>query len=404
MKVTVIDIAPPVADAGPDQTVDEGTLLTFDGTGTIDDVGVVNFTWTFMDGGPVTRYGPRPTSMFDNPGIFVITLTVTDAAGNMGKDTMTVTVNAVTANDIIPPLAVAGPDQIVDEGTLVTFNGSGCSDNVGVFKYNWTFTDGVPVTLFGARPTYRFDNPGIFLVSLNVSDAAGNWDIDTVTVTVKDITAPFANAGPDQTLDEKTMVMFNGSGSSDNVGIVNYTWTFDYKTQRMILYGVSPSFAFDVPGVYSIKLNVSDAAKLWNIDAMILTVRDITPPEADAGKDQKVAIGTTVNLSGAFSKDNVGIVTWHWNFNYDGKAWNIDGENVSVKFDRAGIYDIVLTVLDGAGNRGEDRVNITVVEPPANVYRTYISSPPFLALLMVLAILAIGGIYVHLTRGKRKVR
>jgi PKD repeat protein len=225
-----------------------------------------------------------------------------------------------------------------------------------------------------------------------------------MTVTVKDMTAPIAVAGPDQTVDEKTTVMFNGSKSSDNVGIANYTWTFEYGAKSIVLSGVSPLFFFGVPGIYSVRLNVSDAARLWGMDAMILTVRDITPPLADAGKDQKVAIGTTVNLSGARSNDNVGIVRWYWNFTFDKEAQSIDGENVSLRFDKAGTYEVVLTVVDGAGNRGEDRVNITVVEPPAIVYRTYISSPPFLALLMVLAILAIGGIYVHLARGKRRAR
>jgi PKD repeat protein len=309
-----------------------------------------------------------------------------------------------TVIDMTGPVANAGPDRIVDGGTLVAFDGSGSVDDVGVVNYTWTFMDGGPITLYGVQASYRFDNPGIFVVTLNITDAAGNRGIDTMTVTVKDIKEPIADAGADRTVDEKTMVMFNGSGSSDNVGIVNYTWTFDCGTQRIVLYGVSPSFIFRVPGSYSVKLNVSDAARLWGMDAMILTVRDITPPVADAGNDQKVAIGTTVNLSGARSNDNVGIVRWYWTLTYDKEAQSIDGENVSLRFDKAGIYEVALTVVDGAGNRGEDRVNITVVEPPAIVYRTYISSPPFLALLMVLAILAIGGIYVHLAKGKRRAR
>src|SRR5207245_7457229 len=39
-----------------------------------------------------------------------------------------------------------------------------------------------------------------------------------------DGTPPIANAGPDQTVNEDTPVAFDGSGSTDNVGIVNYTW------------------------------------------------------------------------------------------------------------------------------------------------------------------------------------
>lgn len=43
-------------------------------------------------------------------------------------------------------------------------------------------------------------------------------------VTAADVTPPTANAGPNQTVNEDAMVVFNGSGSTDDVGIVNYTW------------------------------------------------------------------------------------------------------------------------------------------------------------------------------------
>jgi PKD repeat protein len=361
MTVTVIDVTAPVTNAGPDRIVDEGTLMTFDGSGSSDNIGVVNFTWTFTDGGPVTLYGARPTHKFDNPGIFLVILNATDAAGNRGADTMTVTVC-----DITRPVADAGPDQVTGEGAIVFFDGTESFDNVGVANYTWTFVDGAPVTLYGAQSIYIFDNPGIFTVSLNVTDAAGNWNIDTMTVTVKDITAPVADAGPDRTVDQGTVATFNGSGSSDNVGIVNYTWTFDYGTERIILHGVSPSFTFDVPGVYHVQLNVSDAAGFRGEDVMTLVVRDITPPVAVAGKDQMVPFGNIVVLDGSLSMDNCGITSYFWNFTYDGKAQSLEGRTVRFKFDKPGVYEVVLTVVDGAGNSCKDRVVITV-EPTVNI-------------------------------------
>jgi PKD repeat protein len=390
MNVTVRDVTPPAADAGPDLIVDQGTLVAFDGSASTDNVGIVNFTWTFTDGGPVTLYSARPTYKFDNPGIFLVILNAKDAASNRGADTMTVTVR-----DMTRPVADAGPDQVTDEGAIAYFDSTGSLDNVGVVNYTWTFVDGAPVTFYGARPTYIFDNPGIFTVSLNVTDAAGNWNIDTMTVTVKDITAPVADAGPDRTVDQGTAVTFNGNGSSDNVGVVNYTWTFDYGTQKVVLYGVSPSFTFTVPGVYCVQLNVSDAAGLWREDAMTLAVMDTTPPVAVAGKDQRVTIGSTVLLSGAFSTDNVGIVDWFWNFNYDGKAQSLEGSTVQFKFDRPGVYEVVLTVVDGAGNRGEARVVITV-EPKVNVLQGLLWMP------VLLIAMAVAGIAGYVVMRKRK--
>lgn len=58
------DTTPPLANAGPDQTVDEDTPVTFDGSGSTDDVGIVNYTWTFVNPAPP---GSAPT-VYDGPG------------------------------------------------------------------------------------------------------------------------------------------------------------------------------------------------------------------------------------------------------------------------------------------------------------------------------------------------
>jgi PKD repeat protein len=89
----------------------------------------------------------------------------------------------------IPPVANAGIDQSVNEDVLVTFDGSGSSDPDGsIASYSWTFTDGVLQTLTGVAPTYTFATPGVYTVTLQVTDNEGATDPtpDTMTVTVAD--------------------------------------------------------------------------------------------------------------------------------------------------------------------------------------------------------------------------
>ena len=86
--------------------------------------------------------------------------------------------------DVQPPVANAGPDLTVNVGTTVTFDGSKSVDDVAIKSYVWTFTDITPQTLTGIQPNYTFNNVGDFEVTLNVSDHAGNWDTDMVTITV----------------------------------------------------------------------------------------------------------------------------------------------------------------------------------------------------------------------------
>lgn len=357
MNVTVIDITPPIADAGSDMVINEGTTVSFNGNGSYDNVRVVKYTWTFFDIVYRSLNGMRPNYRFNNPGTFTIILNVTDAAGNWNIDRINITVL-----DITSPLANAGPDQIVDEGSTLLFDGSGSSDNVEIQNYTWMFFDITSKSLYGISPGYQFNNPGNFLVTLNVTDAAGNWNSDSMLVTVIDIILPAADAGPDQIVDQGTLVMFNGSGSSDNVGIVDYIWTLENGSQEDIRNNISWSRFFEMPGLYKIILNVTDEAGNWDTDFMELIVNDITPPKAVAGEDQIIPVNSTILLNGSMSSDNVDIKYYSWIITYDNEERTFDGKIIPFTFNKGGLYEIVLRVIDQSGNPDEATITITVID------------------------------------------
>ena len=83
---------------------------------------------------------------------------------------------------------------------------------------------------------------------------------------------PVADAGPNQTVTVGERLYLNGSGSADDVGVANYTWTFFYGGLNRTLVGIAPSFIFTIAGTYEITLNVTDADGHFDTDVVSITV------------------------------------------------------------------------------------------------------------------------------------
>jgi len=241
-------------------------LVTFDGSGSTDNVEVVSYVWTFVDVTPQTLLGVNATYIFDIPGVYDVTLTVYDGQGNLAADIVTITVVDATW-----PAANAGPDQIVDEDTLVNFDGSASTDNVAIISYVWTFIDGILETLFGVNPSYTFETPGVYKVTLNVTDAEGHFTTDTVVITVRDVTPPLIEIGNYATVVENAPVNLDASGSYDNVGIIDYRWDFgDGTFENTTIH--SAIHTYTKPGVYIVTLAVVDETGNTNSASISIVV------------------------------------------------------------------------------------------------------------------------------------
>ncbi len=259
-----IDTTLPIANAGNDQTVNEDTLVKFDGSTSTDENDIAIYTWTFTDSTIQTLSGMNPTYTFVTPGTYTVTLEVADQAGNTATDTLTITVLDVTA-----PTSNAGLDRTVNEDVSVALDGSASTDNIGITGYTWTFTDVTLKTLTGDKPTYTFNNPGVYIIALNATDAAGNWAVDTVVIVVLDVTDPGANAGDDQTVNVGGTVSFDAGGSTDNVGIVSFKWDYGDGTSGT---GKTTTHEYTNAGTYTATLTVEDAAGNQAADTLVVTV------------------------------------------------------------------------------------------------------------------------------------
>lgn len=170
------------------------------------------------------------------------------------------------------PVAEAGNNRSTYVGAIVSLNGSGSVDDVGIVNYTWTLEDNGTQVLFGVAVDYIFWTPGVFVVTLNVTDADGHWSTDTVTITVMEDTTPPIARGGNRTVKVGTLVNLTASRSTDNARIVNYTWEFEYDRRDITLYGEVAPWWFNKSGSHEIVLTVTDASGLSNSTTVLVQV------------------------------------------------------------------------------------------------------------------------------------
>ncbi len=94
-KLTITSVPsdnPPVAEAGPDQVTTIGSVVTFNGSTSTDDKGIVSYSWDFDDGPQSEATTPIVTHTYATPGTYNVTLTVTDTVGQTNSDHLRVRV------------------------------------------------------------------------------------------------------------------------------------------------------------------------------------------------------------------------------------------------------------------------------------------------------------------------
>jgi hypothetical protein len=361
-----------VANAGPDQAVlFVGQTVQLDGSGSSDaDGDPLTFAWAFTSrpaGSQATLSNPNipnPTFVSDALGPYMIQLIVNDGILDSLADTVIVTA------DNIRPVANAGLDQpLISVPQTVQLDGSGSSDADGdPLTYRWSFTSRPPgsqATLSDptlVNPTFVADVVGTYVVQLLVNDGTVDSPADTVMVTFTN-TQPVANAGLDQAVVTGQTVQLDGSGSSDPDGDpLTYRWTFTTQPQgecqEITLSNPSienPTFfACDV-GTYVVQLIVNDGTVDSLPDTVMIVSTENIPPVANAGLDQAVVTGQTVQLDGSGSSDPDGkplALTFSWELTVkpiysQATLSNPILVNPTFVADQPGAYTVQLIVNDG---------------------------------------------------------
>jgi len=272
--------------------------------------------------------------------------------------------------DPFPPVAMAHGDITVWEGEPFELNGSLSSDNLGIETYLWTLDDGsnIPRNYFGEVVSVRIDHPSEWLATLVVEDRHGNSGWTRFNVTVLENRPPLADAGEDVVVDQHTEVVLDGSGSTDDVGIASWVWTIPHEGGNITLSGETVSSTFDLAGMFTVILTVTDVLGKLDYDLLTVTVLDTEVPVPSMKREIEVVLGENVVLDASGSTDNVGITSYEWSFEYYGTPYILTGPTTHFTFHIPGVYPVTLTLSDAAGNIATAVVNVTVVDMVAPVF------------------------------------
>jgi PKD repeat protein len=181
-EIAEIPLEPPVADPNGPYSGTVGTAVTFDGTGSVDpDGSIVAYDWDFGDGN--TGTGATPTHSYATDAVFTVMLRVTDDDGLTDTAATTATIGLGP----LPPVADPNGPYSGTVGSPVQFDGTGSSDPNGdgtIVAYDWDFGDGGSGT--GPTPSYAYAAPGLYSVTLTVTDDGGLSDSASTTADISD--------------------------------------------------------------------------------------------------------------------------------------------------------------------------------------------------------------------------
>lgn len=392
---------PPVADAGPDQTVDEAREVTLSGHNSHDnDDGIMACQWIQISGPSVDLAATAEDDVVtfiapdvDKDGIALeFEFSVTDASGETDKDRCLVNVTWVNET----PTADAGDDLSAKSGETVRLSGEASSDrDDGIASYEWEQLEGPIVELDSystASPSFAAPDGGAQGVSLvfelTVTDVGGLQDTDSCTVNVaSENQAPVADAGPDQRAVPGSEVTMDGSGSTDPEGTpLEFQWrqTDGFPMALSDAQAVTPVFtvpenADDLePAAASssgnklvFELTVTDGGGLSSVDTCEVVVDipsqtgDEEPPEIKIERPSRALIMTRrskLTISGkASDNERVDRVVWSDDQGNSGEAVGTDQWRIEDLSLQPWINTITITAYDSAGNASSQKLIVYAI-------------------------------------------
>ncbi|MEM1159399.1 MAG: PKD domain-containing protein [Pseudomonadota bacterium] len=297
--VVVVEVtnAPPIADAGPDQTAFVGDVATLDGSASSDPDGdALQFTWTVIDrpaGSTAQVAGgdtATPTFSPDRRGDYVLQLVVSDGAGSSAPDFVTVTAPNRAPTAVLAP----APDGYVDEVLRLDAAASSDPDD-DPLVYAWEVVSapaGSTLDLSAETgPVLNLvpDQPGDYTVRVTANDGLATASAEDSFSVIKRNIPPVLDPIEDQTVTAGETLTLQLVGTDEDGEPLTYFARPLPLPVGMTLDGDTGVLTFtptaDQVGAINLSIGVSDAIDTDEQGLLITVVLpDPTAPTAISGQ------------------------------------------------------------------------------------------------------------------------
>jgi PKD repeat protein len=313
---------------------------------------ILGYQWDFGDGN--TTSSTSPTHVFENIGVFPITLKTSATNGCISTATKDVAVYSQPAPTFtidLPPFSCSGtPSQFHD------ITGSFPDSNIQT--WNWTFGDTGTGT--GKNPTHTYATAGPYNVNLSVTTDKGCSGNVTQPVTITQSPTAAFDIDP-ACINQTTKLKDTSTGT-----ISGWQWkigTVTYNTQN-------PTHTFTVSGGYSVQLNVTGQNNCVNtitkqVVVPVVAIPDFAITNACADQPTKFIDITSSNLDP--------VAEHNWTFNNNGNA---TGAEVEFAFPTGGSFSTLLQIKTQAGCVYSTSKNVTIHPSPVPSFNVSDDSGP----------------------------
>ncbi|MFN4234062.1 MAG: PKD domain-containing protein [Bacteroidia bacterium] len=308
-----------------------------------------NYWWDFGDGSPINTSNWSPNYMYNQSGVFNVSLVVQNSQLNC-YDTITKPVR-VYAN---PSAGFSYTDVCLGNVMSLTDSSSIATTDT-IVSYLWAFGDGSP-TDNNQNTTHLYNNAGAYTVTLIVTGTGGCSDVQTHTVNVYD--APQANFTTSNVCLNTAASFTNTTVSPQHGGMGNFSWNFG-DGSPLNTNDWNANHQYTTHGTYQVTL-ITQNSNLGCADTITLPIIIHPMPVPNfTFVNQCQADAYTFTNTSSIAQGT--IASYNWNF---GDNSTSTASSPSHTYSSSGNYSVTLTATSDSGCVASITQQVTVYPMP----------------------------------------